>query len=162
MYGVKSLVFLWIFVLSAAPACIAGAAENESEAMHGESHGFHPNLVGVFLGVTDEGREEAPTIGIEYERRINASFGIGAVAEYASQDLDFFVFAVPFAFHNGPWKLYVAPGIEDSDHGSEYLTRIGAEYAFEVGAFEIAPQLNVDFVDGEEIWVAGLVFAKGF
>ena len=60
-------------------------------------------------------------------------------------------------------KFYIAPGIEDSDaHGSESLVRLSAEYAFEKGAWEISPQLAVDFVDGEEVLILGVVFGKGF
>jgi len=151
-----------IFILFGAPLALADAAEHDAEAAHEESHQYHLNVLGIFLGVTDEGREEAPTLGIEYARRINDSFGIGVIAEYAADDVELWVFAVPFVYYNGPWRLYAGPGVEDGDEGSEFLARIGVEYAFEVGAFEIAPQLNVDFVDGEEVWVAGLFFAKGF
>ncbi len=56
----------------------------------------------------------------------------------------------------------MSSGIEDSDHASESLIRVGGEYAFEVGAWEIAPQINVDFVDGEETVVAGVLIGKGF
>jgi hypothetical protein len=47
--------------------------------------------------------------------------------------------------------------------GTEELVRLGAEYAFEFSdGWEIAPQINVDFVDSEDVWVFGVVFAKGF
>ena len=40
---------------------------------------------------------------------------------------------------------------------------LGAEYAFELSdGWEIAPQINVDLVDNEDVWVFGVVFAKGF
>lgn len=141
---------------------IATAAEHNSEVTHEGSSEHHRNVIGIFLGVTDEGREEAGTLGVEYARHINESFSIGAVAEFARVDLDYAVYLVPFVYNNGPWAFYAGPGLEDSDEGSEYLTRVGMEYDFEVGEFEIAPQLNVDFVDGEEVVVAGLFFAKGF
>jgi len=35
-------------------------------------------------------------------------------------------------------------------------------YDFEVGGFTIAPALNVDIVDSEEIYVYGINFGKGF
>jgi hypothetical protein len=73
------------------------------------------------------------------------------------------VYAVPFAYRFGRWKFYVAPGIEDSDeHGSEPLLRLSSEYEFEAGSWEISPQLAVDFVDGEEVLIVGVVFGKGF
>ncbi len=149
-------------MLCGAPAALAQTAEHESATAHAESHQYHPNMLGLFLGETFEGREEAFTIGLEYERRINKSFGVGAFAEYVSGDLDFWLYGVPFAYHTGPWKLYVAPGVEDGEHGSEFLVRVGGEYAFEVGEFEISPQLNLDFVDSEEVWVLGVVIGKSF
>lgn len=158
MSGREFAVVFGALILCGAPLVLADAAEHEG----GATHEFHPNTIGLFVGVTDEGREEGETFSIEYERRFNKSFGVAVVAEYVSGDLDFWVFAVPLAFHTGPWAFYVGPGVEDGDDGSEFLARVGAAYAFEVGEFEIAPQANVDFVDGEEVWVAGLLFAKGF
>jgi len=69
---------------------------------------------------------------------------------------------VPFAYHTGRWKYYVAPGAEDSEHGSEFLIRLGLEYAYEVGTWEISPQLDIDFVGGEKVLVLGVTFGKGF
>jgi len=43
------------------------------------------------------------------------------------------------------------------------LVRFGVERPFELsGGWEIAPQLNVDFVDGEDVWVPGALFARRF
>jgi hypothetical protein len=44
-------------------------------------HELHKNVFGVFAGVASAGRREKGfALGLEYERRINGSFGIGAVA----------------------------------------------------------------------------------
>jgi hypothetical protein len=170
----KSQLLLLILPLLAATGVSNACAEEhvqttsqqhteETAHEHAGAHEFHPNLIALFVGVTHEGRNENElTLGIEYERRLNKSFGVGIVAEHSIGDIDFWVYAVPFAYHNGPWKFYVAPGIEDGDHGSESLLRLGAEYAFEVGSWEISPQFDVDFVDGEEVYVLGLTFGKGF
>jgi hypothetical protein len=154
-----ALSILW-FVSSITPAA-AQSSEHESSHEAETEHDFHPNLLAVFFGVTEEGREEGFAVGIEYERRLNKSFGIGLLAERTGE-LDLNVYAIPFAFHAGAWKLYAAPGIEDGEHGSESLIRLGIEYGFEVGQFEIAPQLDVDFVDGEEVYVMGITIGKGF
>ncbi len=138
------------------------SAENGHGETHSAAHDFHPNMLGIFLGGTFEGREQEFTSGLEYERRINRSFGVGAVVEYVWGDLDFWLIGVPFAYHKGPLKLYVAPGLVDSDDGTDFLARVGGEYSFEVGKWELSPQLNLDFVDGEESWVVGVVIGKGF
>jgi hypothetical protein len=158
----EAFLLLVTLVICTAPVAAVNGAEHEHEKTHEAAHDFHPNMLGLFIGTTQEGSEEDFTLGLEYERRFNKSFGIGVFAEKVTGDLDFWVYGVPFAYHTGRWKLYVAPGVEDGEHGSEFLARIGGEYAFEVGEWEISPQLNVDFVDSEEVWVFGFVIGKGF
>ena len=156
-------VLTLLFVIVGAPPAFAQADEHESESDQEVTHNFHPNFLGLFVGLTGEGRNEnGVTLGIEYERRLNKSFGIGVVAEHSFGDLDFWVYTVPFAYHTGRWKFYLAPGVEDGAHGGEFLVRLGGEYAYEVGAWEISPQLDVDFVDGDEVLVLGVTFGKAF
>ena len=137
--------------------------ENNTKAPGHTAH-FHKNVLGALIGITHAGRRKnGPVLGLEYERRFNDSFGVGGIIEYTGGDADVWVAAIPFVYHTGHWKLYVAPGIEDGHHGTEKLLRLGGEYAFEFsGGWEVAPQLNVDFVDGEKVWVFGIVLAKGY
>jgi len=141
-------------------------AYSQEEAHDGESHtsSEHKNVFALFVGVaTEDRRDKGPAIGLEYERRLGASFGIGVLAERTFGDLDTMVYAVPFAYHSGAWKAYVAPGIEDREgHETEDLVRIGAEYGWEVNGWEIAPQVDLDFVDGKRVFVIGVTFGKGF
>jgi hypothetical protein len=163
-----------LFVLPVALQSMATAGEHGShdggdgsgELESAHEHDYHRNVVGVFLGVTsEERRETSPTFGIEYERRLSPSFGLGVLLEHARGDLDFTIAAIPFAYHHGHWKLYAAPGVEfsDEDYDTEFLMRVGVEYAFELGrGFEVSPQVDLDFVDGEVVTVLGLTFAYGF
>ena len=139
-------------------------AEGEHGESHGESHSFHPNVFGVFAGVTSETRREGSfTLGLEYHRRFNESFGVGVVAEHVFADHDFNVVAIPFSWYLGRWKLFAGPGFEKSEHHDrEFLARAGVEYAIPVGRIEISPQVMVDFVDGDSVLVFGLTFGKGF
>jgi hypothetical protein len=155
-------VLALLLIVASAPPALAQSGEHELESDDEATQEFHRNFLGVFLGITDEGRLDGFSMGIEYERRLNESFGVGVLAERTFGDLDLWVYAVPFAYHAGRWKLYVAPGVEDGEHGSESLVRLGGEYAFEFGAWEISPQLNVDFVDGDQVAVLGVSFGKGF
>jgi len=151
--------------LAIAPLLFVGQLGAE-DAYHGEhaEHHYHKNVAGVFVGITNAGRRKnAPAIGFEYAHRFTENFSVGGVAEYTGGDADIWIAAIPFGWHLGHLKLYVAPGIEDGHHGTEELVRLGAEYAFEMGeGWEVAPQVNVDFVDSEDVWVFGLVFARGF
>ena len=142
----------------------ASAPAEDGQDEHGAEHSFHPNVFGVFLGGTGENRRDADlTLGIGYERFINESFGVGGIIERAFGDHDFWVLAVPFAYHTGAWKWYVAPGVENKDgHSNEFLVRVALEFGFEVGGFEVGPQLAVDFVDGDREYVLGVVIARGF
>ncbi len=140
------------------------SSEHESASAHESDHGSHKNVLSFFAGVTHAGRRKnGAALGVGYERHLNESFGIGVLAEHTFGDADFTVYAVAFAYRVDRWKFYIAPGIEDSDaHGTESLVRLSAEYAFEAGTWEISPQLAVDFVDGEEVLILGVVFGKGF
>ena len=138
--------------------------EYHVEADHGHGHGYHTHTFGVFIGRAQDGRENAPAVALEYEYRFNKRFGLGGFAEYTGDEADFWIAAVPFGFHFGNLKTYIAPGLEKGHHGTHELLRLGAEYAFALSddGWEIAPQINIDFVDGEEVWVFGVLIAKGF
>lgn len=158
---VIALAFLVLAAMSSSASDEPESVVQEPSSGPHESH--RPNTVGLFLGATLEEHEEALAVGLEYERRIGEAFGIGAVVEYTAGDIDSWVYAVPLALHAGHFKAYVAPGFEDGEHGTEGLVRLGVEYGFELsGGWELAPQANVDFVDGEDVWVIGVLFAKGF
>ena len=155
---------LILFGLLHGNATASDQGHDSPDAGGHESHSFHKNTAGVFAGITHAGRRKnGPAIGFEYARRFNESFSLGAVAEYTGGDGDFWVAVLPFGWHLGHWKLYAAPGIEDGHHGTEELLRLGVERAFALSdGWEIAPQVNVDLVDGEDVWVFGVLFAKGF
>ena len=139
------------------------SSEYESASAHDSAHGDHKNVVSFFVGFTHVGRREnGAALGVAYQRILNESFSIGVLAEHTFGGGDFTVYAVPFIYRVDRWRFYIAPGIEDSDHGTESLVRLGADYAFEAGSWEISPQLAVDFVDGEEVLILGVVFGKGF
>ena len=134
------------------------AESDESEG------GYKVNSAGVFVGVTGENRRENGfTLALTYERRFSESFGVGVEAERVFGDLEFWLATVPFAYHYKAWKFFAGPGIEmPDDDDNEFLVRVGGEYGFEVGRWEIAPVLAVDFVDSETEVVAGLGFLYGF
>jgi hypothetical protein len=150
-----------------APAWTAGENGEASaqHSTHGADSHFHRNLIGVFAGVTHEGRRENDAaFGIEYERRFDERFGSGLIVEHTFGDGDFWVVAVPLYMRAGRWRFAVAPGVEDSrDRDAEFLMRFMVGYDFRLGGgWDLAPGLMVDFVDGEDVWVAGLGLSKGF
>ena len=152
MFGLLVVLLLGAGAVQAEEAGHEGSNDEGHESGHESSHEeFHPNIIGLFLGFTGEGRRDNGfAIGIEYERRLTKSFGIGALVERTYGDIDLIVSAIPFAYHNGPWKLYAAPGLESETDlsGTDLMVRLGVEYGFEVGNFEIAPQIDYDIVEG--------------
>jgi hypothetical protein len=151
--------------LSALVTFAQGALSEEHAEAHDLEHEPH-HTIGVFVGNSTEDRRKdrrnGATLGLEYEYRYSQQFGVGLVADHVFGDLDVLVLAAPFAWHRGPWKLYGAPGIETGHGQSEPLIRVGVEYGFEAGGLEISPQVDLDFVDGEHVFVIGVVFATPF
>jgi|GEM_PF-6683142 len=134
--------------------CFTLAAEMASE--------HEANTVGLFVGAARDHRDNGLALGIEYEHRFTASFGLGALAEYTSGDLNTWVYAMPLAYHRGPWKFYAGPGIEWHNGENEPLVRFGAEYGFHFESWEVSPQVDFDIVGDEEVFVIGVTFARGF
>ncbi len=155
-------VVLLLWMLSVSPI-LAGSDGSESVSSRETVDEFSPNHIAFILGAAHEARREnGGIIGVEYERRLSQSFGIGALAEHTFGDLDFWIYAIPFGYHIDRWKLYVAPGIEDGHLGTELLIRVGGEYSFEVGSWEFSPTVDIDFVDSEVAIGGGVSIGWGF
>lgn len=136
------------------------------------------NHVSLFAGVTVEPREEtkaAFTLGAAYERRLNLMWGVGALVDLAFGPTErTALVGVPIIVHIEPFELHAAPAVEfsqerDSEGESEgeskakFAFRLGGGYEFELARFSIAPEANIDFVNGENpSLVVGLVFGWGF
>lgn len=168
---------LYALALAAATAAVSVRAEEPSHGVEGEGEHFHRNVIAGFIGVTGEDRRErALTLGLDYNRWVTRSFGVGFGVERALGDLDFTVYTVPFSYRFGACKLFAALGWEDQDHhqsaghgegseqhgGNEFLVRAGVEYAFELGRCEISPKFMIDYVDDDVVLVGGLSIGYGF
>jgi len=125
---------------------------------------FPRHDLAIFLGVTEDRSSEEFTQGVEYEYRITNWFGAGGLIDlaYGEERARFSAVAAYFRPTHS-LKLILAPGVErfaSTDHHqgkTEFALRIGAAYDFELTElFYLAPTVNLDFADGEEIWVWGL------
>jgi hypothetical protein len=140
----------------------AYGSESEVHSDAGESEESHRNVVSFLAGVAVKDRRDGPAVGVDYVRHFGKMFGVGVGAERTFGSIDASVFTLPFSFRTGRWKTWIGPGIEHSEHGSEGLVRIGGEYSFEVGHWEVSPQMNLDFLKGEQELVLGAAFGYGF
>jgi hypothetical protein len=157
---VRSLLFC-IFILVALTS-MGVCAELESEAH--EKEGDHRNKVSLFGGNTQDGSENGASIGLEYEYRLNPRLGIGGLGEYAGGDFDSWVIGIPVFIHpHGGWVLFLAPGLEFEDSETNLLFRVGSGYEFELmPRWSLAPEINVDFADGDTKLVYGLTLSWEF
>ena len=147
---------LLLLALAAAPR--ADAEETEHQGHH------HKNHFGVFVGLTHERRENGFALGVDYARRLNESFSIGAFAERTWGDFNFDVYGVSVAYHVDKWTWAIGPGIEDSRLGNERLWRLGVGYSIELDerGTILTPNFYIDVVDGEQVYGLGVALGRGF
>ena len=138
------------------------AAATAGDDLHGA-----PHMIGAFAGATDPSGEKADlTYGLEYEYRASRRLGFGLIGErtpdgHHGDGVDVAVAAAHL--HVGALRLTAGLGREWVDgYGSEPLQRLGVAYDIEVGPVALAPTVSVDFVDGHEIPVYGLVVLRHF
>ena len=133
------------------------------------SEDLHKHHLDVFVGGAKESRdqdESTHVIGLEYQYRINKSWGVGASIEALGNDThreDAYI--LPITYHLTPnWKLFVGPGYEDDGHHKAFLVRIGAGYEIDLGHnFNVAPRFMVDAIEGHgPTYIAGFAFGYGF
>jgi len=143
-------------ILRAAVLALVLAAPVISAQESGESvEDFEANSFELFIGATLHDGESDASYGASYERRVGKAFGIGGLVEYTNGRE--WVFAVPFTWHiTEPWKVLVAPGFEHEEGESFYLTRVGTAYEFKFTGWSLAPEVNLDFVDGEVKTILGV------
>ena len=164
-----------------------GPHEAAEEAPEAEEH--HKNALGVFLGGTHAEDQTQGTIGLEYERHLASRVGLVLAFEYADGDLREYILGAGVAVNPvGGLKFTVGAGLErrpvEEEHGEEnegehavevasteggggreslFIFRLGVTYEFELGErWYLAPQFNLDFVDGETVEVFGVSVGFGF
>jgi len=141
------------------------AADTESEQKHSDVEGHHKHVLGLFLGVTDEGDDYLETYGIEYAYRIHEYWSVGGGIEHAKSGRDS-TLAIAGV---GCWPdqgLFLGAGVGRKDPRDKrektFRATIGYEIEF-AGGWGIAPQINWDFIDGhEDEEVYGIVIGKRF
>ena len=145
-----------------------------NEASHEGSHEFHRHHMALILGNTQsEESSNGPSIGVDYEYRLNQRFGIGGLVEYAGGDFEHLLLVVPLFIHPYKgWLLNVSLGTEvHKEHGDneedkrtrDWLVRTGVAYQFHVGSrYTIGPEFNVDVSDHETTISYGIAFGVGF
>ncbi|MGB5874302.1 MAG: hypothetical protein WBG80_13675 [Bacteroidota bacterium] len=165
-------------------ACICQDSPSHDEpgaGIHG-THQPHMNHIAVFGGVTVnlEKKGSSPTIGVDYTRRLTDGkpilgvgfFGEAILAAHTEWLVGALFYYKPFPalwFRAGPGVEFITGEAEGGSHNDEHLShstefvfRIGAGYAFNVGVFTLVPGIDLDIVREHTALVAGLNVGYGF
>jgi hypothetical protein len=167
-------VIAGVALLLLAGAAFAEEGEVDDRAHH--VHGHHeasPNHIGLFLGVTAGGETEghgkesnSATIAVDYERRFTRLLGAGVIVEFVGGERRAWATGAAVTFRPlQRTKFLMGVGWERQEETghTEPLARIGFSYAFQVvPGNSISPEINLDFVDGETVVVAGVTIGWGF
>ena len=122
-----------------------------------------PHHLSMLVAGTFEQVEAAPSIGVDYEYRLNPFLGIGAVAERAFGEIETTTLIGAADLHFTDHLIaQIGPGIEFVRGEQEPMFRIGMLYEFEQHGYTISPQLHYDWTSGEDAIVFGLAFGVGF
>lgn len=171
------------FLLTVVPAVVLGAliptatAEEPASGVHlraapDAEHAIPHHHVALFVGAAsryevaeEEERETGLALGIEYEYRMAEHWGAGLLAEaVTTTHARDGILVVPLNWHPWEWlKLSAAPGVEFVEHGAhEFVVRLAAAYEFELGHYNLAPEVSVDFTRESQTVVYGLSFGRRF
>lgn len=136
-------------------------------AAKGSAHHWEtsPHHLSALVGTTyTKECDNAFTLGIDYEYRLNDFLGVGFVAEYAFEDLDAYTYLLVADLHiTNNFIAQIGPGVEF--HGSHKMevARLGFLYEFETSGFTISPQLHYDYHrNHKSAVVAGLAIGMSF
>lgn len=128
-------------------------------AAHGR---HHLSLLLADTHVSGEG--DNPTLGVDYEYRVNELVGVGAILEKAYGELDAttLLAVADIHFQNG-LIVQVGPGFERKDDESVLVARLGVLYEFEFENLTLSPQLHWDYHQHEpNAVIAGAAFGVAF
>ena len=163
-----------------APA-LAQQPETTAES-HDDDHHIHANHLGVLIGASTPKKSKSETsfaLGVDYERRLNDLFGVGALVDFVFGDFkrNALAGAAFFVHPVGDLTLLAAPGAEwveketldaraapkHEERGPIFVIRLGVSYPFHIGNGSIAPMFNVDFIgESKTTFVYGVSFGYGF
>jgi hypothetical protein len=147
------IVFVSVFCLTV----MAGSAYGQGSGASEQFSDYYINTVECFLGASTGDSDSGFTVGVNYERRLSESVGLGFFNEYSMGDMDRWTIGVPVFFHpHEGWRFMVAPGMQHRNGDDDFLLRGGVGYEFELEEnWVVVPQFNLDFADGDTICVFG-------
>jgi hypothetical protein len=171
----SSSSLLIAIVLLVFPQLVWSASADDNVNTHEELESEKQNVLSMILAGTSDADESAFTIGLDFEHRIHRYLGVGAVIEYATDDIDAVTLLGVADLHL--WRglaIQTGPGVEfvgeeEEENGRtttnnrrEFVYRVGVVYEFDVGKFLVMPQVHYDYSTGADAVIYGLAFGFGF
>jgi hypothetical protein len=105
-------------------------------------------------------------LALVYEYRFHEKWGIGAAVDALGQNtMRDTAIAFSVSFHpTERWRLFAGPGVEFTDHGDEFLIRMGVGYEIPLtGKWTVAPEFAADFVEGgKRLFIGGVALGYEF
>jgi len=161
------------------PALAVALSCPTASGQHGEEQAPHRHHLAFLAGGSHNTRKDGGTVGADYEFRFARRLGALATFEYVGGEFREDLFAFTASWH--PWRglrLVAGPGFDrelrkheplHDAHGPEThqkyrgLFRFGGGYDFHLaGGFTVGPDLAVDILKGEKVFVYGLNIGWGF
>jgi len=136
-----------------------GASPRGTTALVEEEHGAGTQAVNAFLGVAGEdGELEGAAIGLDYEYRLSADWGVGPFAETVTGIDRSFTAGAQLYWHALGELVFVAgPGIERHRDEWRPIGRLGAFYELPLGdGWVMSPGVFYDVTEAEGILILGL------
>ena len=101
----KALIICLLVGLSSFFIFHSAAYAGDESSGH-DSH--HKNFLGIFVGLAAEDRHEnGVALGLEYERLLNPSIGLGFTAERSFGDLDAWTYVAPLERWGQVWSYSI-------------------------------------------------------
>ena len=158
----KLLIFPGIGIISATLAGLPAVADETAQVTADSGRNSIFDTISVTGGISNDSTYSDFTVGLEYERLLSDSIGIGAAVEYTAGDMDSLLIAAPVTWRHDKWKLQAAPGFADSYRGRDFVTRLSAGYEFDADDWIITPIAKLDFIDEKEVLMLGVTIGTEF
>lgn len=142
-------------------ALFTGCAATISEGGHDWSE--EPHHVSTLIASTIEEDRSAPSIGLDYEYRVDSFLGVGGVVEHAFDDVDTTILLAVVDLHITPhFIVQTGPGVDFVEGDTEVAYRLGVLYEFERHGYTVSPQIHYDWTTGEDAVVIGIALGFAF
>ena len=126
----------------------------------------HPHHVALVAGLAENSSKTAKFLGVEYEYRLNDSWGVGGYYEQTFDGFELEAMGLIGTYHpSGGWKIMGGAGVEGKfgSTKNKRLLRLAVAHDFYVGTASVAPLFAIDWIeDNSNVIYLGVGIGFGF